>query len=84
MLVPALALFYGGMVRKKNVLAMPMQSFFAAGLLSVLWVLVGYTLAFTKGNPFFSGFSKALLMGIAPPQIPCRAPSPNTSSPCSR
>jgi Amt family ammonium transporter len=64
MLVPGLALFYGGLVRKKNVLAVLMQSFFGAGLLSVLWVAVGYSLAFTEGNPFFGGFSKVMLAGI--------------------
>ncbi len=66
MLVPGLALFYGGMVRKKNVLAVLMQCFFAAGILSVLWILIGYTLAFTEGNPFFGGLSKVMLQGIAP------------------
>ena len=45
-MTPGLALFYGGMVRAKNVLATVMQSFFTIGLVSVLWVLVGYSLAF--------------------------------------
>jgi Amt family ammonium transporter len=66
MLVPGLALFYGGLVRKKNVLAVLMQSFFAAGLLSVLWVVIGYSLAFTEGNAFFGGFSRVMLAGILP------------------
>ena len=66
MLVPGLALFYGGLVRKKNVLAVLMQSMFGAGLLSVLWVVVGYSLAFTEGNAFFGGFSKVMLTGILP------------------
>ena len=66
MLVPGLALFYGGMVRKKNVLAVLMQCFFAAGILSVIWIVIGYTLAFTEGNPFFGGLSKVMLQGIAP------------------
>ncbi|MGY3609133.1 MULTISPECIES: ammonium transporter [unclassified Bradyrhizobium] len=66
MLVPGLALFYGGMVRKKNVLAVLMQCFFAAGILSVIWIVIGYTLAFTEGNPFFGGMSKFMLQGIAP------------------
>lgn len=66
MLVPGLALFYGGLVRKKNVLAVLMQSMFGAGLLSVLWVVVGYSLAFTEGNAFFGGFSKVMLAGILP------------------
>jgi len=61
-MVPGLALFYGGMVRSKNVLATVMQSFFALGLVSVLWVLVGYSLAFGPdvhhliGNLSFVGF----------------------------
>jgi len=66
MLVPGLALFYGGMVRKKNVLSVLMQSFFGAGILSIIWVVVGYTLAFSDGNPFFGGFSKTMLNGILP------------------
>ncbi|MCP1845680.1 Amt family ammonium transporter [Bradyrhizobium sp. USDA 4524] len=66
MLVPGLALFYGGLVRKKNVLAVLMQCFFAAGILSVIWIVIGYTLAFTEGNPFFGGMSKFMLQGIAP------------------
>src|SRR5512145_592709 len=66
MLVPGLALFYGGLVRKKNVLAVLMQSMFGAGLLSVLWIVVGYSLAFTEGNGFFGGFDKVMLAGILP------------------
>ncbi|WP_414462976.1 ammonium transporter [Hyphomicrobium sp. DY-1] len=66
MLVPGLALFYGGMVRKKNALAILMQCTFAAGILSVIWCVVGYSLAFTEGNAFFGGFSKVMLAGIAP------------------
>ncbi|HYH22918.1 MAG TPA: ammonium transporter [Azospirillum sp.] len=64
MFVPGLALFYGGMVRKKNVLSMLMQSFFSAALLTVLWVVAGYSLTFTEGNPVFGGFEKLLLNGI--------------------
>nr|WP_051013576.1 ammonium transporter [Pararhodospirillum photometricum] len=66
MLVPGLALFYAGMVRKKNVLSVLMQSMFGAGLLSVIWVVVGYSLAFAEGNPFFGDLSKAFLSGITP------------------
>lgn len=69
MLLPGLALFYGGLVRKKNVLAVLMQSVFAAGLLSLLWVIVGYSLTFTEGNPFFGGFSKVMLAGIMPDSL---------------
>ncbi|HVI51023.1 MAG TPA: ammonium transporter [Candidatus Sulfotelmatobacter sp.] len=75
MLVPGLALFYGGLVRKKNVLAVLMQSFFAAGLLSVLWAVLGYSLAFTEGNAFFGGFSRVLMAGVAPDTISALAPT---------
>ena len=65
MTLPGLALFYGGLVRKKNVLAVLMQSVFGAALVSVLWVVAGYSMAFTEGNPFFGGFDKVMMAGIA-------------------
>src|SRR5881398_947418 len=61
MTIPGLALFYGGMVRKMNVLATVMQSFAVTCLVTVLWMVIGYSLAFTEGNPFFGGFSRVLL-----------------------
>ena len=61
MTVPGLALYYGGLLRRKNILAMLMQCFFATALISVLWVIVGYSLAFTKGTPFIGGLSQVLL-----------------------
>ncbi|QJE74086.1 ammonium transporter [Aerophototrophica crusticola] len=64
MTIPGLALFYGGMVRKPNVLAMVMQSFAICALISVLWVVVGYSLAFGPGNAFIGDFSKAFLSGV--------------------
>jgi Amt family ammonium transporter len=64
MTIPGLALFYGGMVRKKNVLATVMQSFAVTCLVTVLWMIVGYSLAFTRGNPFIGGFSRVLLAGM--------------------
>src|SRR5437868_13656920 len=64
MTIPGVALFYGGMVRKMNVLATVMQSFAITCLVTVLWVIVGYSLAFTEGNPFFGGFSRVLLDGM--------------------
>lgn len=64
MTLPGLALFYGGMVRKKNVLSTLMQSFAITGLMTVLWVVVGYSLAFTEGNSFFGGFSQFMLNGV--------------------
>ncbi len=63
MTVPGLALYYGGLLRRKNILAMLMQCFFATALISVLWVVIGYSLAFTKGNPFIGGLSQVMLMG---------------------
>jgi ammonium transporter, Amt family len=65
MTIPGLALFYGGMVRKKNVLATVMQSFAITCLVTVLWTIVGYSLAFTEGpNPFIGGFSRIMLNGM--------------------
>ena len=63
MTIPALALFYGGLVRTKNVLSVLMHCFAMAALISVLWVLFGYSIAFDEGNPFFGYFGKALLGG---------------------
>jgi Amt family ammonium transporter len=64
MTIPGLALFYGGMVRKKNVLATVMQSFAITCLVTVLWMIVGYSLAFTDGTPFIGGFSRVMLNGM--------------------
>jgi Amt family ammonium transporter len=64
MTIPGLALFYGGMVRKKNVLATIMQSFAICCLMTVLWFIVGYSLAFSDGNAYVGGFSKAFFSGI--------------------
>ena len=65
MTVPGLALFYGGMVRKKNVLATVMQSFAVTCLVTVLWLIAGYSLAFTSGSTLIGGLSKIFLKGIA-------------------
>src|SRR2546423_5397756 len=64
MTVPGLALFYGGMVRKMNVLATVMQSFAVTCLVTVLWMIVSYSLAFTEGSAFLGGFSRILLDGM--------------------
>src|SRR5258708_17183181 len=61
MTIPGLALFYGGMVRKKNVLATVMQSFAITCLISVLWLIVGYSLAFTSGSTIIGGRSRGFL-----------------------
>jgi Amt family ammonium transporter len=63
MSVPALALFYGGMVRSKNALSMMMQVFVVFSLVTVLWCVYGYSLAFTEGNSFYGGFSRLFLNG---------------------
>jgi Amt family ammonium transporter len=64
MTVPGLALFYAGMVRKKNVLATAMQSFAITCLVTVLWMIAGYSLAFTNGNGFLGGMSRFFLSGM--------------------
>jgi Amt family ammonium transporter len=65
MTIPGLALFYAGMVRKKNVLATLMQSFAITCLVTVTWMLIGYSLAFTNGNGYIGDFSRIFLTGIA-------------------
>jgi Amt family ammonium transporter len=78
MTIPGLALFYGGMVRSKNILSVMMQCFAITGLISILWVVYGYSIAFdTTGmeagvvnfNSFFGGMGKAFLAGITPASI---------------
>lgn len=64
MSIPGLALFYGGLVRSKNMLSVLMQVLFVFSLITVLWVTYGYSLAFTEGNAFFGTFSKAFLKGV--------------------
>src|ERR1700726_2778560 len=64
MTVPGLALFYGGMVRKKNVLANLMQSFAITCLVTLLWYIIGYSLAFTPGTPYIGGLSRFLMNGV--------------------
>ena len=66
MTVPGLALFYGGMVRTKNMLSVMVQVFVIFAMLGVLWCVYGYSLAFTEGNAFFGGFSKLFLKGVTP------------------
>src|SRR5579863_4284983 len=61
---PGLALFYGGLVRRKNTLAIMMQSFLLMALISVLWALVGYSLCFAGSGPFIGNFQMALLRGV--------------------
>jgi Amt family ammonium transporter len=61
---PGLALFYGGLVRRKNILGTMMQSFAMMGLVTVLWAFVGYSLAFGHGNAFIGGFEHIFLRGV--------------------
>ena len=63
MSIPALALFYGGMVRAKNMLSVLMQVFVTFSLITVLWFVYGYSLAFTEGNAFIGGFDRLFLSG---------------------
>ena len=65
MTIPGLALFYAGMVRKKNLLATMMQSFTICAIVTLVWVVAGYSLAFTNGNPYIGDFSRVMLNGIA-------------------
>jgi Amt family ammonium transporter len=64
MTIPGLALFYGGLVRKKNVLSTMMHSFALTGIVSVVWAFVGYTLCFGSGNSFIGGFHHLFLRGV--------------------
>jgi len=68
---PGLALFYGGLVRKKNILATMMQSFAMMGLVTIIWAVAGYSLAFGEGNWFIGGMQHLFLRGVG------LAPNPN-------
>ena len=67
MSIPGLALFYGGLVRSKNMLSILMQVFTIFALIVVLWAIYGYSLTFTQGNAFFGGFDRLFLKGIFDP-----------------
>jgi Amt family ammonium transporter len=70
MCVPGLGLFYGGMVRSKNMLSVLMQTFMATSFLGVLWAIYGYSIAFTQGStPFFGGFDRLFLHGMTPDSV---------------
>jgi Amt family ammonium transporter len=66
MTIPGLALFYGGLVRSKNMLSVLMHVFYTVCIGAILWVVVGYSLAFTGGSAYIGGFSKAFLAGVTP------------------
>jgi Amt family ammonium transporter len=65
MTIPGLALFYGGMVRKMNVLAIVMQSFAICCLVTILWMVAGYSIAFSEGNAYFGGLGNVLLKNLS-------------------
>jgi len=69
MTIPGLALFYGGLVRSKNMLSVLMQVFVIFSLISVLWVIYGYSAAFTAGNPFIGTLDKIFLKGVTPESV---------------
>jgi len=64
MTLPGLALFYGGLVRRKNVLSVVAQCFYLAGLVTILWFICGYSLAFHRGNPFLGNLDFAFFKGV--------------------
>ncbi len=64
MSIPGLALFYGGLVRSKNMLSVLMQVFVVFSMIVVLWIVYGYSIAFTEGNAFFGGFDRFLMGGV--------------------
>jgi Amt family ammonium transporter len=69
MTIPGLALFYGGLVRSKNMLSVLMQVMMVFALITVLWVIYGYSLAFTASNPFFGTLDKLFLKGMTPESV---------------
>ncbi len=76
MTLPGLALFYGGLVRSKNVLSVLMQCFAIAGMVSILWLLVGYSLAFRPGNAFIGDLGRVLLAGVGRDTLTGHIPEP--------
>jgi len=64
MTLPGLAMFYGGLVRSKNVLSVLLQCFAIAGVVSILWLVAGYSIAFSEGSDYFGGLSKVMFSGV--------------------
>src|SRR5262249_2774419 len=81
MTLPGLALFYGGLVRAKNVLNVLMHSMLSPGIVGVLWILVGYSLAFGTGNSFIGDFSKVGLAGVTLDSVTANFASPPRNIP---
>ena len=69
LMLPGLALFYGGLVQRKNVLSSMMHSYVAMGVMAIEWVVIGYSLAFGEGNWFVGGLGNAFLRGIDPNSV---------------
>jgi hypothetical protein len=80
MTIPGLALFYGGLGRAKNMLSVLVQVFVIFALISLLWALYGYSLAFSGEGKFFGGFDKLFLKGVTPDTFGALPPFPNTCS----
>ncbi|KLN56913.1 ammonium transporter [Variovorax paradoxus] len=74
MTIPGLALFYGGLVRSKNMLSVLMQVMVTFSMIVVLWLIYGYSIAFTEGNAFFGGFDRLFMKGIFDPATGVFAP----------
>ena len=81
MTLPGLALFYGGLVRSKNILNVLMQCMLSAGVIGVLWILVGYSLAFGTGNAFIGDFSKMGLSGVTLDSVTANLATPPRNIP---
>ena len=64
MTAPGLAMFYGGLVRKKNILSVLMQCVFLMGMMTVIWAIYGYSLAFSTGTPFFGSIDHLFMNGV--------------------
>ena len=77
---PGLALFYGGLVRRKNVLATMMQSFILMAAVSIVWAIIGYSLAFDASNPFIGGLRFAFLRNVGPEPCEYAATIPHTTN----
>jgi len=81
MTLPGLALFYGGLVRAKNILNVLMQCMLSAGIVGVLWIVVGYSLAFGTGNAFIGDLSKVMLSGVTLDSVTANFASPPRNIP---
>ena len=80
MTIPGLALFYGGLVRSKNMLSVLAQVFYTVCIVCILWALYGYSLAFTGGSAYIGGLSKAFMSGITPDSMAATFSAPISRS----